>query len=186
MTDFAEFFISVDIETAGPNPSDYALLAIGACTINEPRDTFYIECQPDKAKFTEEALSVSQLDLDQLQKEGSHPKMALTKFANWIERVTPAHTTPIFIALNAPYDWMFINDYFHHYLGYNPFGHKALDIKALYMGRNQSSWAKPSYRYMVKRYGLELPLSHHALEDAIQQAKIFQSLLREFGGNDNV
>ena len=33
-------------ETAGPNPADYALLSIGACTLLEPRATFYAELQP--------------------------------------------------------------------------------------------------------------------------------------------
>lgn len=182
MTEINEFFISIDIETAGPNPGDYALLAIGACTIDEPRETFYIELQPDKAAFTEEALSISQLDLGRLREEGCHPKEAMAKFAAWIESVTPSENTPIFTALNAPFDWMFINDYFHHYLGYNPFGHKALDIKSLYMGKNLSSWAETSYRFMVETYGLDIPLSHHALEDAIQQARIFQFLISNIGG----
>ncbi len=28
-----ETYISVDIETAGPNPGGYAMLSIGACTV---------------------------------------------------------------------------------------------------------------------------------------------------------
>ena len=35
-------YISVDIETAGPNPSQYAMLSIGACLVCEPQRTFYL------------------------------------------------------------------------------------------------------------------------------------------------
>ena len=41
---------------------------------------------------------------------------------------------------NAPFDWSFINYYFHKYLGMNPFGFSALDVKAYYMGATGCSW----------------------------------------------
>jgi len=68
-------------------------------------------------------------------------------------------------------------------LGYNPFGHKALDIKALYMGLQKTNWFKTSYNIITKNTGQETALSHNALEDAIQQAKIFKTLLEEIRGN---
>lgn len=42
MKDPKESYLSIDIETSGPNPGNYAMLSIGACTITEPRETFYI------------------------------------------------------------------------------------------------------------------------------------------------
>lgn len=69
----------------------------------------------------------------------------MLKFSQWISRVVPEGSQPVFTAFNAPFDWMFINDYFHRYLGYNPFGHKALDIKAFYMGLRKTNWLKTSY-----------------------------------------
>jgi ribonuclease T len=181
-----EHYISVDVETAGPNPGKYPMLSIGACTIPEPRETFYIELQPDKTAFTEEALSVSNLPLEHLHKAGTPPRVAMTRFADWVEHVTPIQDQPVFTAFNAPFDWMFVNDYFHRYLGYNPFGHKALDIKALFMGLKRTLWSDTSYNQVVKECCIDTPLTHHALEDAIQQAKIFQSLLSEIGGNQDV
>ena len=56
-----ETYISVDIETAGPNPGQYAMLSIGACTVTEPVETFYVEIQPDQEAFSPEALQVSGL-----------------------------------------------------------------------------------------------------------------------------
>ena len=38
-----EAYISVDVETAGPNPGQYSLLSIGACLVFVPAKTFYVE-----------------------------------------------------------------------------------------------------------------------------------------------
>ena len=34
--DLEECFISVDVETGGATPADYALLSIGACLVDDP------------------------------------------------------------------------------------------------------------------------------------------------------
>lgn len=174
-----EEYISIDVETSGPNPSDYALLSIGACTISEPRETFYIELKPDRDGSVPEAMAISKLSLDNLRKNGTPAKGAMQEFAHWVGNVIPEDAQPVFTAFNAPFDWMFVNDYFHRYLGHNPFGHKALDIKALYMGLRKTKWLETSYNIVNKKTGQEVTLSHHALEDAIQQAKIFEVLLEE-------
>ena len=74
---------------------------------------------------------------------------------------------------------MFVNDYFHRYLGHNPFGHSALDIKAFYMGLSGASWEETSMRYIAPRYLHDQQLTHHALRDALDQAEIFQRMLYE-------
>jgi len=183
MNDLKEIYLSVDIETSGPNPGNYALLSIGACTTTEPGETFYIELKPDADGFLPESLAISGLSLEILRKTGIPPKDAMLKFSQWITHIVPEGSQPVFTAFNAPFDWMFVNDYFHRYLGYNPFGHKALDIKALYMGLRKTNWLKTSYNIITKNNGQETALSHNALEDAIQQAKIFKTLLEEIRGN---
>jgi len=183
MNDLKEIYLSIDIETSGPNPGNYALLSIGACTITEPGETFYIELKPDADGFLPESLAISGLSLEILRETGIPPKDAMLKFSQWITRIIPEGSQPVFTAFNAPFDWMFVNDYFHRYLEYNPFGHKALDIKALYMGLRKTNWLKTSYNIVTKNTGQETALSHNALEDAIQQAKIFKTLLEEIRGN---
>ena len=183
MNDPKEIYVSVDIETSGPNPGNYAMLSIGACTITEPGKSFYIELKPDADGFLSESLSISGLSLKILRENGIPPKDAMLKFSQWITSVVPEGSQPVFTAFNAPFDWMFINDYFHRYLGYNPFGHKALDIKALYMGLRKTNWLETSYNTIIKNTDQETELSHKALEDAIQQAKIFKILLDEMRGN---
>lgn len=174
-----ETYIIVDIEAAGPAPPAYALLAIGACTLEDPPQSFYIELQPDSERRHQEAMQVHQLSLEDLAKNGIPPLEAMAAFAAWVEAVTPQGSTPIFTAFNAPFDWMFVNVYFHRYLGYNPFGHKALDIKAYYMGAKKVPFLETSHRHISARYPLTSQLSHHALEDAGQEAALFKRLLHE-------
>lgn len=71
---------------------------------------------------------------------------------------------------------MFVSDYFHRYLGRNPFGHAALDMKAFYMGLHGSSWKDTAMRNVEVDYLEGKGISHNALEDACDQAKIFSRL----------
>ena len=170
-------YISVDIETAGPNPSDYSLLAIGACLVKDPHIDFYVEIQPVNKKITDEALSVHRLSLVELAARGVSPTEAMARFADWINSLTAENGKALFVAFNAPFDWMFVNDYFHRYLGYNPFGYAALDIKAYYMGLMGVSWQQTGMQKIARSFLKDRQLSHHALQDAKDQAEIFQHLL---------
>jgi DNA polymerase III epsilon subunit-like protein len=172
-----ESFISVDVETAGPNPGHYSLLSIGACTVIKPRKTFYIELKPVNDNAKPEALAISGLTLEGLKEKGTLPEKAMSQFADWVVKVVPKDIKPIFVAFNAPFDWMFVNDYFYRYLGKNPFGYSALDIKALYMGLEKASWSETKMRYLGPRYLDGRELSHNALQDAIDQADILEKLL---------
>jgi DNA polymerase III epsilon subunit-like protein len=174
-----EIYIIVDIEASGPNPGKYALLSIGACTLNEPRATFYIELQPDSEAFIPQAMDVNRLSMAKLSIEGILPKLATQNFSDWIHDSIPKNSQPLFTAFNAPFDWMFVNEYFHRYLGSNPFGHSALDIKAFYMGLHAVTWQETSLKEICKKYCEEHELTHHALSDAIHGADLFQVLLYE-------
>jgi DNA polymerase III epsilon subunit-like protein len=168
-----ETLISVDVETAGPNPAEYSLLSIGACTLEEPYQTFYIELKPIHPVLTPEAFEIHGLTLQVLEERGIPPPEAMQSFASWLAEVTPTGHKPVMVAFNAPFDWMFVCDYFHRFLGWNPFGHSALDIKAYTMGKWNSSWAETSMRNILRRFPDLKPLSHNALEDAIVQATLF-------------
>ena len=173
-----EIFISVDVETAGPIPADFALLSIGACLVEDPSTTFYIELQPDRDEFSREAMQIHGLKIEDLKQNGKPAGEAMQAFADWVESISSENRRPVFVALNAPFDWMFVNDYFHRYLGRNPFGHSALDMKAYYMGQTGVDWGQTSMQYMSRHFLDERHLSHNALADAQDQAEIFRMILR--------
>ena len=119
-------FISVDVETGGATPADYALLSIGACLVDDPETTFYVELKPEDKRSTQEALEVSKLSLDILETMGEPPAEALQRFADWVHEVVPPTHRPVFVGFNAPFDWMFVADYFERYLGPVSYTHLTL------------------------------------------------------------
>jgi ribonuclease T len=170
-------FVSVDVETAGPSPGQYSLLSIGACLVTDPQRAFYVELKPLNDRATESALSISQLSLQELADTGVPPAEAMQRFADWLTAELPGGSRPIFVAFNAPFDWMFVCDYFHRFLGSNPFGHAALDLKALYMGLHAVPWSETTMRHVSARYLEGGALTHNALRDARDQAELLCRML---------
>lgn len=183
ISDQLHTIISVDIESAGPIPSQFAMLSIGACTLLHPAQTFYVELMPDKDLADAQALQIHGMDLQQLKQGGIAPVDAMRRFADWLLDILPAGQKPVMLAFNAPFDWMFIHDYFIRYLGTNPFGHSAIDIKAVYLGATGKSWKETSGIYLHKRYHNGSTLNHNALDDAIAQAEIFEGILKDIHRN---
>lgn len=173
-----EVLICVDVETAGPIPAQYAMLSLGACLVTDIGVTFYIELKPDRDQVDSEALAISGLAMDVLRRDGTEPKKALLAFEQWVKQVVPEGDRPVLVAFNASFDWMFIHDYFMRYLGRNPFGHSALDIKAYFMGQTGRDWSETSMQHISKHFLDEIRLTHNALRDAQDQAEIFQKILK--------
>lgn len=182
--DLIERFVSVDVETSGPNPGSYALLSIGACLAIEPELSFYVELKPTTRNADPEAMAIHKLALESLSGRGLPPMEAMARFAAWLDDVVPDGTEPVFVAFNAPFDWMFVNDYFHRFHGSNPFGYSALDLKSLYMGLSGEAWHETSMKRLAEKYLGNRQLTHHALEDAQEQARLFTRLLEDMNQDD--
>jgi len=168
--------VSVDVETAGPHPGDYALLSIGACLVADPDVSFYLELVPDRDGETAEAMAVHGLSLAELRAHGTPARDAMVAFAQWLAEVV-TDGSPRLVAMNAPFDWSFINEYFWRYLGRNPFGHSAIDIKAAAMGRLRIPWEQTSQGSLAARFDLPGQLTHNALDDARQQAFLARHIM---------
>jgi ribonuclease T len=177
-----EHFISVDVEASGPIPGEYSLLTIGACSVDDDSKTFYAQLQPMNRNAVPEAMAVTGLSLDHLEKDGQAPAAAMSAFAAWIAETTPKDAKPVFVGLNAPFDWSFVNYYFVKFADANPFGFTALDIKALYMGATGCMWGQTGSSQIAKRVKPRLKGTHNALEDALYQAELFR-LTRELTRN---
>lgn len=76
-------YVSVDVETAGPNPGQYSLLSIGACMVADPQRTFYVELQPVNDNALPAALAISGLSLEELAERGVPPAEAMARFEAW-------------------------------------------------------------------------------------------------------
>ena len=177
----AETWISVDVETSGPTPNTGSLLSIGACLVDDPERGIELLLRPEPGlPWSDDAEAIHRLDRATLERDGMQPAVAMAAFHAWLDEVVPAGSRPVFVALNAPFDWMFVADAFWRHLDRNPFGHSALDIKALYLGRHAAEvdrWSETARVSMLERYPVTLPHTHTALADAREQAAIFRAIL---------
>jgi ribonuclease T len=176
-----EIYISVDIEAAGPVPPAFSMLSLGAVVVDDPKKTFYVELKPVNDKFVPDAMKVVGRTLQDFAKSGRDPKEAMTAFRDWLVNVKKA-AKPVFVGFNATFDWAFVNFYFHQYLGENPFGFGGIDIKSFYMGMTGCAWEDT--RSSRIRSELKGPSrhTHNALDDAIEQAEMFQRMMRKATG----
>lgn len=180
-----EYFISVDIEASGPIPGEYSMLSLGACAVFSPEIQFSCELKPISIKADPEALKVTGSSLEEFQKRGLAPEIAIGSFKEWITEIVGADSTPVFVGFNAPFDWSFVNYYFHRFMGQNPFGFTALDVKAYYMGRFKTSWTETRSSAMARALNITQTGDHDPLHDAIYQAKLFREIL-SYGDEDKI
>lgn len=181
----AETWISVDVEASGPTPHTGSLIAIGACLVDDPAVGLELRLRPDpELPWSETAEAIHGLDRATLEREGLEPAVAMAALDAWLAAVVPAGSRPVMVALNAPFDWMFVADACWRHLGRNPFGTSAVDIKALYLGRHLgdvAGWAGTSRLAILERYPVDLPHTHVALDDAREQAAICRRILEATG-----
>jgi hypothetical protein len=74
---------------------------------------------------------------------------------------------------------MFVYWYLRRFTGESPFGHSALDIKTNAMAVPDLPYRQSTKRNMPKRWCSTLLHTHVALEDAIEQGRLFCNLLAE-------
>ena len=143
------------------------MLSIGACLIEQTTQTFSCELQPINGNVDPAALKITGLSVERLAREGLSPPAAMERFAVWAESFTSSEDNLVFVAFNAPFDWSFVNYYFHKFLGRNPFGFTALDIKAFYMGAAGCDWRDTKSSRMAVALKPRLRGDHQALQDEL-------------------
>ena len=107
----------------------------------------------------------------------------MAEFDGWVTRVTAPGHRPVFVAYPLAFDWMFVAYYFHRFLGRNPFGYAGLDVKSFHFGLTRSLTAEDDSGELEPSLAGTLDLTHHALEDAVAQGRLFEQLLARRGAS---
>lgn len=171
-----EIYISVDVEAAGPVPATYSMLSLGAVVVDDPQANFYVELQPINSNSNPDAMKIVGRTLKDFQRSGQTPKNAMVAFRDWLASIAKG-AKPVFVGFNATFDWAFVSLYFHEFLGKNPFGFGGIDIKSYYMGLSGCAWEDTrSSRIPSEFKDASQPHTHNALDDAIEQAAMFQRM----------
>jgi hypothetical protein len=183
-----DVYISIDVEADGPIPGPYSMLSFGLAvagsfdgarfTASDPAaETFYRELAPISEQYDAEALAVSGLDRDALLRTGVDPATAMASAAAWVRGIG-RRGRPVAVAYPLAYDWMWLYWYFIRFAGgRSPFGFsRALDIKTMYARAAGVPVGEATKRNMPAAILSSRPHTHNALDDAIEQAELFQRL----------
>ena len=98
-------------------------------------------------------------------------------YSDWVKSLPGK---PVFVAYPVAFDFMFVYWYLIRFTGESPFAHSALDIKTVAMVLLQKPYRDSTKRNMPKRwFDADLPHTHTALDDAIEQGAMFCNMLAE-------
>ena len=179
-----ETYISTDVETDGPIPGPHSLLSIGAAAYTADKQllsTFSANFEtlpgavghPDTMAWWQtepEAWAAYRTNLQS-------PLLAMKAYLDWVKSLPGK---PVFVAYPVAFDFMFVYWYLIRFTGESPFAHSALDIKTVAMVLLQKPYRDSTKRNMPKRwFDADLPHTHTALDDAIEQGAMFCNMLAE-------
>ena len=162
----------VDIEADGPIPGDYSMVSLGAVRVVPGLDqTFYGQLRPISDDWIPQALAVSGHSREETL-GFREPKEVMLELAAWIGETSKGR--PFFISDNNGFDWQFINWYFHHFTGANPFGFSSMNLGSLYKGLEKDVFK--SFKHLRKTAH-----THHPVDDAKGNAEALLAMKRDYG-----
>ena len=178
-----EIYISTDVETDGPIPGVNSMLSLGSAAYLPGKtliDTFSanLETLPGAAADPKTmAWWETQPEAwNACREDPQPPETAMKNFLAWVKQL-PGR--PVFVGYPAAFDFMFVCWYLNRFTGKNPFSHSALDIKTYAMAMLKKDYRDTVKRNMPRWWFDDLPHTHKALDDALEQGALFCNMLRE-------
>ena len=165
-------YFMVDIEADGRIPGDYSMVCFGAVLV-EPSlaTTFYGRLKPISENWIPDALAVSGFTRDETL-GFDDPKQVMEQFAEWLRDYSRG--LPMFISDNNGFDWQFINWYFHHFTGNNPFGFSSTNLGSLYKGVVRDT--SKTFKHLRKTKH-----THNPVDDAKGNAEALLRIKEDYG-----
>ena len=85
---------------------------------------------------------------------------------------------PVFVAMPAGFDFLFVYWYLIRFAEESPFGHAALDMKSFAMALLGTEFRKSGKSQMPSAWQSTRPHTHVALDDALEQGELFCAMLK--------
>jgi hypothetical protein len=188
-------YFSADVETDGPIPGPFSMLSFGivyagsfdGLHFDRPKAydrSLYKELKPISENFEPEALFINGLDRDRLSREGEAPKKAMTETCRWVNEVAGV-ARPVLVAYPLSFDWTWLYWYFVRFSAEgSPFDYsRCFDIKTALAVKASIPISEAGRSRIIPSLRSKRPHSHHALDDAIEQAELFANIF-EWKGVD--
>jgi len=128
----------------------------------DPRTSAWWDTQPEAWKACRENLKP--------------PEHAMREYLSWLKALPGK---PVFVSYPVAFDFMFVYWYLIRFAGESPFSHSALDIKTYAMALLGKKYRDSTKRNMPRHWFDNLPHTHKALDDAIEQGALFCNMLNE-------
>jgi hypothetical protein len=178
-----EIYVSTDVETDGPIPGPHSMLSFGSAAyladktllgtfaanlqtlpgaVGHPETMAWWHSQPDAWADARQNLR--------------DPQEAMPAYRDWLKSLPGK---PVFVAYPAGFDFLFVYWYLIRFADESPFSFSALDMKTFAMCLLQGDYRNATKRNMPRRWFDDLPHTHRALDDAIEQGALFCNMLRE-------
>lgn len=179
----AEVYVSTDVETDGPIPGPNSMLSFASAAFLADKTligtfTANLETLPGATAdpVTEAwwqdrpaAFAATRIDLEP-------PETAMRRYVAWLKEL-PAR--PVFVGYPAGFDFLFVYWYLIRFTGESPFSFSALDVKTYAMALLKCDYRAATKRRMPFSWFDELPHTHIALDDALEQGALFCNMLAE-------
>ena len=183
-----ETYFVTDIETDGPIPGPHSMLSFASAAYSaegELLDTFSVNLDLlEHAKghaITMKFWAKEPEAWAACRSNTIDPKLAMKHYVKWIRSLCKNTSSPVFVGYPAGFDFTFIFWYLIQFTGESPFSWSALDMKTFAMaitGLDYKQTIKP--RLPQTWLPEELPHTHIALDDALEQGHIFCHMLKEW------
>ena len=183
-----DVYFSADVETDGPIPGPFSILSFALVyagrfdgqRFERPKEyeqVFYRELRPISSSFQAEALRVNGLDRDRLCREGMPPERAMTEASHWVNHIAGPKQA-VLVAYPLSFDWSWLYWYFIHFSADgSPFDYsRCFDIKTAIAVKSRIPITKAGRQHVDLKLRSNRTHTHHAVDDAIEQAEIFANV----------
>jgi hypothetical protein len=176
-----EIYVSTDVEADGPIPGPHSMLSFGSAAYTAEKEllgTFSANLtllegaagHPETMRWWStqpEAWARCREDLEA-------PEAAMPRYCAWLKGLPGK---PVFVGYPAAYDFLFVYWYLMRFVGESPFSHSALDIKSYAMALLELDFRESAKRRFPAAWFDDLPHTHVALDDALEQGALFCNML---------
>jgi DNA polymerase III alpha subunit (gram-positive type) len=178
-----EIYVSTDIETDGPTPGKHSMLSFGSAAFSHEGQlvstfTANLKLLPEAAQNpdTMKWWATQREAWAKARENMRDPEAAMPDYVAWLKGLPGK---PVFVAYPVAFDFSFMYWYLQNFAAENPFGYSALDIKTYAMAMLKSGYREASKQRMPRRWFKDLPHTHVALDDALEQGYLFCNMLAE-------
>lgn len=176
-----EIYVSTDIEADGPIPGPHSMLSFASAAYEADKmllGTYSanLHTLPDAEGHRDTMAWWRGRPAAWMacRTDPRDPAVAMHEYARWLWSL-PGR--PVFVAYPAAYDFMFVYWYLMRFVGRSPFSHAALDIKTFAMAVLGTDYRGTAKGAMPREWFDDVPHTHVALDDAIEQGILFCNML---------